>query len=96
MADLRLTPTALRDLEDIWIYTAQQWGEAQAAHYLDELDACFKALAASPLSAPICDHIRPGYRRQRVERHTVYYKVENTVVVVVRVLHERMDVLRHL
>jgi toxin ParE1/3/4 len=96
MAELRVTPAALRDLEGIWTYTALQWGEAQAAHYLDRLNACFDAVAASPLSAPTCDDIRPGYRRQRVERHTVYYRVEGAVVVIVRVLHERMDVHRHL
>jgi toxin ParE1/3/4 len=96
MAELRVTPAALRDLEGIWSYTAQQWGEVQAARYLDGLNTCFEAIATSPLSAPSCEHIRPGYRRQRVARHTVYYRVEDAMVVIVRVLHERMDVLRHL
>jgi toxin ParE1/3/4 len=96
MAELLLTPAALRDLESIWTYTAQQWGAAQAARYLDGLNVCFEALAASPLSSPTCEHIRPGYRRQRVERHTVYYRMEDAMVVIVRVLHERMDAPRHL
>lgn len=96
MADLRLTPAALGDLEDIWRYTAQQWGEAQAAHYLDVLNDAFVALAQSPRSAPQCEHIRPGYRRQTVERHAVYFRVDADVVIVVRVLHERMDAQRHL
>ena len=96
MAELRLTPAALGDLENIWSYTAQQWGEKQAERYLDGLNACFEAIATSPLSAPTCEHIRPGYRRQRVERHTVYYRVEDAMVVIVRVLHERMDAPRHL
>jgi len=30
MAEFRLTPAALRDLEGIWRYTVQQWGVAQA------------------------------------------------------------------
>jgi toxin ParE1/3/4 len=96
MAEVRVTPAALRDLEGIWTYTAQQWGEAQAARYLDGLNTCFEAIAASPLSAPTCEDIRPGYRRQRVQRHTVYYRVMDAMVVVVRVLHERMDAPRHL
>ena len=96
MAELRVTPAALHDLEDIWNYTAQQWGETQAVHYLDGLNACFEAIATSPLSAPSCEHIRPGYRRQRVGRHTVYYQVNVAMVVIVRVLHERMDAPRHL
>jgi toxin ParE1/3/4 len=96
MAELRLTPAAVRDLEGIWRYTEQQWGVAQAAHYLDRLNASFNALARAPLSAPACEHIRPGYRRQRVERHVVFYRFDADTVIVVRVLHERMDALQHL
>ena len=96
MADFRLTPAALHDLEGIWHYTVQQWGVAQAERYLDELNSSFDALAQAPESAPACDHIRPGCRRQGVEHHAVYYRVEAGTVVVVRVLHERMDAPRHL
>lgn len=31
----RLTPAAQNDLEDIWLYTAQQWSMAQAGRYMD-------------------------------------------------------------
>lgn len=96
MAELRLTPAALRDLEGIWRYTVQRWGVERAERYLDALNASFEALSRAPHSAPACDHIVPGYRRQPVERHVVFYRVENDTVIVVRVLHERMDVPRHL
>jgi len=96
MAELRLTPSALRDLEGIWFYTEQQWGEAQAAHCLDLLNAGFGALVLAPLCAPACEHIRPGFRRHRVEHHVVYYRLVDDTVIVVRVLHERMDAIRHL
>lgn len=96
MAEFRLTPAALRDLEGIWHYTVQQWGVAQAERYLDALNASFESLAQAPRSAPACDHIRPGYRRYGAERHAVYYRVEADTVIVVRVLHERMDAPRHM
>ena len=96
MADVRFTPAALRDLENIWNYTTQQWGEEQAVRYLDALNTGFEALAVTPLSGSTCEHIRVGYRRLRVERHSLYYRIESTLVIVVRVLHERMDVPRHL
>lgn len=95
MAEFRLTPAALRDLEEIWRYSAQQWGVAQAGRYLDALNSAFVLIAGAPLAAPSCDEIRPGYRRQYVERHVVYYRIVSDAVVVVRVLHARMDVLRH-
>lgn len=95
MADFRLTPAALNDLESIWRYTAQQWGLTQAAHYIDQLNEVFEAIAQSPNLASPCDTIRPGYRRFQVERHAVYFRLEAGTVVVVRVLHERMDAPRH-
>lgn len=96
MAEFRLTPAALRDLEGIWRYTAEQWGVEQAEHYLDNLHHAFESLAQAPLAAPACNHIRPGYRRLWVDRHAVYYRAEADTVIVVRVLHERMDTTRHL
>lgn len=96
MAEFRLRPAALRDLEGIWRYTVQQWGVEQAVQYADTLNASFEALAQNPYIAATCEHIRSGYRCQRVERHAVYFRVEKDTVVVVRVLHERMDAPRHL
>jgi toxin ParE1/3/4 len=94
--EFRLSPAALRDLEGIWRYTAQQWGQARAERYVDALDEAFRALARKPDAAPSVDHIRAGYRRQRVERHAVYDRMDGDMVVVMRILHERMDAPRHL
>ena len=95
-SEFLLTPAALGDLEDIWLYTAGRWGVEQAGHYLDLLNAAFASLAEAPRSAPACDHIRSGYRRQWVERHVVYYRIEGYRIIVVRVPHDRMDAARHL
>lgn len=96
MAEYRLTPAAERDLEAIWIYTAQQWSIEQANCYTDMLTSAFAELAQTPKMAPTCDHIRPGYRRQSVERHMIYFRITNYGIVVIRILHERMDVPLHL
>ena len=96
MAEYRLTPAAERDLESIWTYTVQQWGVEQANRYTDFLTAAFAELAQSPISAPTCDYIRPGYRRQSVERHMIYFRITNYGIAIIRILHERMDALRHL
>ena len=96
MAEYRLTPAAERDLEDIWLYTLEQWGSAQADHYVDTLVAAFVELARSPKMASACDHIRTGYRRRGVERHMVYLRITDYGIVIVRILHDRMDAPRHL
>jgi toxin ParE1/3/4 len=94
--EARLTPAARRDLEGVWRYTQQTWGVEQANRYIDILTEAFQGLARSPLSAPACDHIRPGYRRRSVGRHVVYFKVTPYGIAVVRVLHARMEAPRHL
>ncbi|MEV4778752.1 type II toxin-antitoxin system RelE/ParE family toxin [Burkholderia sp. LMU1-1-1.1] len=96
MAEYRLTPAAERDLEEIWTYTLQQWGVAQANRYIDMLTATFAELAKSPKTALACDHIRPGYRRRSVHRHVVYFRITPYGIAIVRVLHERMNPPRRL
>lgn len=96
MADYRLAPAAERDLEEIWVYTRQQWGEEQANHYIDIMTDVFAELAESPKTAPACDHIRPGYRRRNVERHMIYFNITVYGIAVVRILHDCMDAPRHL
>ena len=96
MAEYRLTPAAEGDLETIWTHTAQQWGLEQANRYIDILAAAFIELAQSPKIAPACDHVRPGYRRQHVERHMIYFRIATYGIAVIRILHDRMDAPRHL
>lgn len=96
MAEYRLAPAAVRDLENIWVYTRQHWGARQADRYINTLTAAFAELAQAPESFPACDAIRPGYRRRTVERHAVYYRIADYGVAIVRILHDRMDAPRNL
>lgn len=96
MAEYRLTPAAECDLESIWTYTIQRWGVEQANRYTDILTTAFAELAQSPKTAQACDQIRPGYRRRSVERHTIYFRITAYGIAIIRILHNRMDALRHL
>ena len=49
-------------------------------------------LAASPLIGQACDEIRPGYRKHPVGSHMLFYVIREQAVVVLRVLHQQMDV----
>lgn len=74
----------------------QRWGVEQANRYIDILTATFANLAHALKTAPACDQIRPGYRRRNVERHIIYFRITAYGIAIVRVLHDRMDTLRHL
>jgi toxin ParE1/3/4 len=96
VAEYRLAPAAERDLANIWHYTRQEWGSEQADRYVDLLMSAFTSLADAPMSAPACEHIRPGYRRRHVARHMIYVRITEYGIAIVRILHERADAPRHL
>ena len=88
---LSLTPKAESDLVEIWVYTCDEWGLDQADTYLDQLEEGMKQLIHHPSLGADYAHVLPGYRRLQVEHHAVFYKVLETELLVVRVLHEGMD-----
>ena len=91
-----VSPRAEADIDDIWNYTIEHWGEQQAEIYLRLIKAAVEAVATDPKVGRTCDDVRPGYRRYPVGSHVLFYRVTATAVVVVRILHRRMDVERHL
>lgn len=95
MAEYRLSPAAEQDLEVIWQYSYGQWGLEQANRYIDILTAAFEELGRYPQAAKLCDHIRKGYRCRSVQRHVVYFRVTDNGIAMIRILHGRMDAIRH-
>jgi toxin ParE1/3/4 len=96
MRKVHVHALAESDLIGIWQYTFEEWGEAQADKYLDELDSGIKRLADNPDLGVMRGQVRDGYRALFVGSHSVYFTVTPTTVYVIRVLHGRMDPERHL
>jgi toxin ParE1/3/4 len=80
-------------LKAIARYTDIKWGREQRNKYLYEMDACFQALAEKPDTGKACEAIRAGYRKYRVHKHVVFYRLlpNSLDIEIVRILHERMD-----
>lgn len=92
-----LSPAAQADLDGIWDYTSKRWGDDQAEKDVREIQRALERIAGSRLIGRPCDEVRQGYRRHAVGSHTVYYRVaSDDLIDVVRLLHKRMDVDRHL
>lgn len=87
-----LTPAARDDLTSIWRYTAKTWSQKQADAYITEITTSFEALISGARLGRPADHIRSGYRSLLIRSHVAYYKIVGTTLVVVRILHQRMDV----
>ena len=97
MSRYLLSPAARADLEQIWDYTHERWGAEQAEAYLSDLVRAMQRASANPVIGRACDDIRPGYRKLPAGSHVLFYRTtDEGVVDVVRILHRRMDVDRHL
>lgn len=96
MAEYCLTPAAENDLAGIWRYSFQKWGGLQADIYVDSLAKVLAELASFPEIAFSCEHIRAGYRHWHFERHMIYFHQTDYGIVVIRILHVRMNALSHL
>jgi toxin ParE1/3/4 len=91
-----LSPRAQDDLDEIVDYTADRWGVDQAAFYLRQLRNHIEAVAAQPKAGRPCPDIRPGYYRTKSGSHVIFYRLTGQGIDVIRILHERMDLGRHL
>lgn len=96
MAEYRFSPRALRDLESVFDYTVARWGVSQALRYTDLIEAACARLAAAPHQSQDCGAIRPGYRRHAVEQHMIYFRPTAYGIAIIRILHQRMDPVRHI
>ena len=97
MSTYVLSPAAQADLDDIWDYTRARWSNDQAEKYVREIQRAIERVLDNPLIGRPCEEVRAGYRRHAVGSPTLYYRIASgDLIDVVRVLHMRMDVDRHL
>lgn len=78
------------DIDAIAAYTKKRWGADQADAYLTKLEEAFDSLAKVPAAGRNCDFLWPEMRRFEVESHVIFYRVEESHIQVIRVLHRRM------
>ena len=90
--EIVVRPSAERDIEQIALYTIEAWGKQQAQTYLARLRADIEGLRETANRHPPANSAIANLRRMRSQQHFVFYQVLADAVVIVRVLHERMDV----
>jgi len=87
----RLTPAAQNDIEDIWLYTAQQWSMAQADRYADILEDTFERLLFMPEMARERPEFDPPVRIHPSAEHLIIYRIEADHIAILRILGARQD-----
>ncbi|WP_411705590.1 type II toxin-antitoxin system RelE/ParE family toxin [Edaphovirga cremea] len=91
----KLTERAVDDFTGIYDYTLLKFGAAQADHYTDALEAFFETLAGMP-DMRRDYHVVPGVMRIEFQRHSIFYTVRDTGILIARILHQQMNHKRHL
>ncbi len=91
-----LRPAARVDLETIWLQTAEKWGVGQADAYVADINKRIVNTAEMPGLGSEVFGLPPDYRKVPSGAHRVIYRCTQTELVVVRIVHEREDVLEDL
>lgn len=91
------------DLASIAIWSAENFGAKQAEAYVDAiLDTVDELSAGEPTRSKARDEIAPGIRTLHMTkpgrrgRHLLVYTVSDDLLTIVRILHDSMEVSRHL
>ena len=96
MRRLELTEIARADLKSIRRYSLRTWGLERTVQYMAALRETIKGLVAGTVPSRERDDLRPGLHLATSGRHCVFFEADYLRILVVRVLHDRMDYRRHL
>lgn len=93
MRKFKFSNETAKDLEELWGYTKQIWSIEQVDRYyvliIDEVEF----VSNNPSLGRDINYIKEGYRSTKVKSHVIYYKLdEDEVILIVRILHQRIDV----
>jgi toxin ParE1/3/4 len=91
---LRFASEAREDVQDLLIYTQEQWGIHQRRVYREALNEAFRSLRANPYLGKARPDLDASVRSLVVEQHLILYRVEDDAVRVLRVVHQRRDITR--
>ena len=86
---LKISKHAQRQLESLYIYGFEKWGEKQADLYYDLILRHFDMLCDNPLLYTTVDDIKVGYRRSVCGKHAIYYRVNGKVVEIMAILKKQ-------
>lgn len=95
MVKYSLSKLADQDVEEMWMFGAQEWSYAQADQYeaglFDHLEALVAGIAHFKHAIDF-----PGLLQSQYGSHVIFFKKTNGFIHVVRVLHGSRDPHLHL
>lgn len=89
---LFLSQEAADDLRDILQYTLERWGPSQVRAYQSILDQALSKLQHSPKLGRKRPELSADYRSLLAGQHVVIYRLTESTLYVVRILHQSGDI----
>ncbi|MBA5801365.1 MULTISPECIES: type II toxin-antitoxin system RelE/ParE family toxin [Rhizobium] len=87
----RTTVEADRDIAEIYVLGADQFGVPQSERYIDDLFSTFELLDDNPRMARERRELNPPMRLHPYHAHMIAYMIRDENILIVRVLHGRED-----
>lgn len=85
----KISIEAEKDLENIWLFTLENWSIEQADYYFDLM-----MNEINPKFGQDFGEVRKGYFCSRIKSHFIFYRInlKNNDIEIIRILHQQMDV----
>lgn len=87
-----LSRKAQDDLDDIRTFSLERFGPERTIAYLDAVEATFRRIQDFPETGALDAALQGAVRSMICQRHRIYYSLDGDVVLIVRVLHQAMNV----
>lgn len=88
---LKISQETHTDLRDIARYTQSKWGKVQRRKYMALMNEAFQSLVTNPLLCVERKEFKPPVRIHHVGRHLIIYLQTDGGILIVRILHDNMD-----
>ena len=92
---LKLSPKARKDFIDILRYTGEKWGQEQRLIYRDKISEALLAISHNPQLGHGRDDLPSTHLAYLVGSHIIIYRKDADSLGVVRILHQRMSLAKH-
>jgi toxin ParE1/3/4 len=92
---VKLSPKARQDFIDILRYTGETWGEKQLQIYRDKIDDALHAMSQNPQRGHGRADLPATFSAYLVGSHVIVYRGMGDAIGIVRILHQRMSLARH-
>lgn len=93
---LVLSPAAREDLRAIHQYGSRQWGKSRSDEYMSSLKETLWSLLQYPETGKVRPEFPGEIRGLPVSSHVIFYRIQPKQLEIIRILHARQDVTRHL